>query len=490
MGCSSGRQPPAPVLHPDLDCGNSSEANTLPQDSENQNQGLNGCGEGGEGEGSVGRDPAKPPESLPTLERLAQATGGTEKSWYRCVFPFGVISLVIGMAGTGLQPPCLGSEAGAKCQRPQFLKRPLEAGNRTSQSAVRRWCWTQNADKQTREKEQNSSVLKLRARGLCAVSSHAGRQYHFVYEPKTWTEAQSYCREKYTDLATIDSVQDMNILNSMVDLSKVTTTTWRNQIWIGLQVKRDSWMWSLSNKGFYKHGETEFRNWQDGQPTSIGSGRHCTFMDESGRWNCEDCERSYKSVCMYVKGSNVTFFFINKTMTWTKAQNYCRTKYTDLASVRNMTENQKIQDLKDPEERAWIGLSRDSWKWSDGSYSSFRYWKNVDAFDNAQEQLCVTAHFEFYGMWMNMPCTLEKGFICYSLPSKRVIKVRVSKKTSGQDLNEPAVMEQMLQKLRQRLKDQGVNPDTVKLSWRKQADGKVFHKVEKKTEKKTKKTEL
>lgn len=102
MGCSSGRQPPAPVLQPDLDCVNSSEANSLPQDSENQNQALNGCGDGGDGDGSVGLDQAKPPESLPTLERLAQATGGTEKSWYRCVFPFGVISLVIGMAGTGV----------------------------------------------------------------------------------------------------------------------------------------------------------------------------------------------------------------------------------------------------------------------------------------------------------------------------------------------------------------------------------------------------
>ncbi|KAM4623326.1 uncharacterized protein ACJ7VT_004415 [Polymixia lowei] len=100
MGCSSGRQPPAPVLHPDLDCG--SDSNALPQDSENQNQGLNGCGGGG-GEGAGGgRDSARPPESLPTLERLAQATGGTEKSWYRCVFPFGVISLVIGVAGTGV----------------------------------------------------------------------------------------------------------------------------------------------------------------------------------------------------------------------------------------------------------------------------------------------------------------------------------------------------------------------------------------------------
>lgn len=105
MGCSSGRQPPAPVLHPDLDCANGSKTNALPQDFENQNQDLNGVGGGGgegEGEGSVRKDPTKPPETHPTLERLAQATGGTEKSWYRCVFPFGVISLVIGMAGTGV----------------------------------------------------------------------------------------------------------------------------------------------------------------------------------------------------------------------------------------------------------------------------------------------------------------------------------------------------------------------------------------------------
>ncbi|XP_036371909.1 transmembrane protein 100-like [Megalops cyprinoides] len=44
----------------------------------------------------------KTAEALSTVERLAQATGGTEKSWYRCVFPFGLISLVIGVAGTGV----------------------------------------------------------------------------------------------------------------------------------------------------------------------------------------------------------------------------------------------------------------------------------------------------------------------------------------------------------------------------------------------------
>ncbi|XP_028841699.1 transmembrane protein 100 [Denticeps clupeoides] len=39
---------------------------------------------------------------LSSLDRLSQATGGMEKSWYRCIFPFGVISLVIGVAGTAV----------------------------------------------------------------------------------------------------------------------------------------------------------------------------------------------------------------------------------------------------------------------------------------------------------------------------------------------------------------------------------------------------
>lgn len=39
-------------------------------------------------------------DSTATLNKLALATGGTEKSWYRCVFPFGIVSLVIGVAAT------------------------------------------------------------------------------------------------------------------------------------------------------------------------------------------------------------------------------------------------------------------------------------------------------------------------------------------------------------------------------------------------------
>ena len=52
--------------------------------------------------------------------------------------------------------------------------------------------------------------------GLSAVSSQVHRQYYFVYDQKNMTEAQ-----KYTDLATIDNMEDVKILNNTVDKSRL-----------------------------------------------------------------------------------------------------------------------------------------------------------------------------------------------------------------------------------------------------------------------------
>ncbi|XP_078413784.1 transmembrane protein 100 [Cetorhinus maximus] len=41
-------------------------------------------------------------EPVSVLERLAVTTGGTERSWYRCIFPFGLVALVVGIAVTSI----------------------------------------------------------------------------------------------------------------------------------------------------------------------------------------------------------------------------------------------------------------------------------------------------------------------------------------------------------------------------------------------------
>ena len=99
-------------------------------------------------------------------------------------------------------------------------------------------------------------------------------------------------------------------------------------------------------------------------------------------------------------------------MNWTEAQSYCREHHTDLASVRNMTENQKVADLVPARQSAWIGLFRDSWKWSDGSDSSFRYWS--DGQPEGGNQACVVSNFNKDGKWLDIPCGNNRGFICYS----------------------------------------------------------------------------
>ncbi|XP_059188537.1 putative C-type lectin domain family 20 member A [Centropristis striata] len=312
-------------------------------------------------------------------------------------------------------------------------------------------------------------LLLMAAPGLCVL-----RRYHFIFDLKTFTEAQSYCREKYTDLATIESMEDVEILNSMAETAGVSAP------WLGLYDDDDlMWRWSLSDTSFYTHGKEEFRQWGAGEPSNGGSGEHCTVIDGYGQWLDTSCTDNIQAVCSDVRGLDVTFVLTDDSMTWTEAQSYCREHHTDLASVRDMTENQKVQELVPAGGYVWIGLFRDSWKWSDGSSSSFRYW--IAGQPNSDNQDCAAADFTSSGGWWDGNCEQKYPFICYSqVTSKLVIRLRLQRKSSSLDLNDPAVMEAMLKQLQQKLKDQGLNDD-VRLSFRKQSDGKVFHKEKKKT---------
>ncbi|XP_030286572.1 macrophage mannose receptor 1-like [Sparus aurata] len=249
-------------------------------------------------------------------------------------------------------------------------------------------------------------LLVMAASGLSVVSSQVRRQYHFIKEMKTMHEAQKYCRAKYTDLATIDNMEDMNIVIDVAKKSK--------GVYIGLYDDVNSWRWSLSDTSFYKEGEAGFRQWKTGLPDNSNSLEHCALM-YNGLWDDSDCKSRRKSVCMDVRGLNVTFVLIGTLMSWTEAQRYCRDRHTDLASVRNTAENQQVKGVVPPGEQAWIGLFRDSWKWSDGSTSSFRYWSVSDGQPNGGNLACVVATIGKAGKWFNDSCEYKLPFVCYSL---------------------------------------------------------------------------
>ena len=116
-------------------------------------------------------------------------------------------------------------------------------------------------------------------------------------------------------------------------------------------------------------------------------------------------------LCGLFSGQNVKFVYINTPMNWTEAQSYCREHHSDLASVRNMSENEKIRQLIPSGQQVWIGLFRDSWKWVDGSNSSFRFWGEGQP-DRAENN-CGAVHFLGNGQWEDWHCNREMAFICY-----------------------------------------------------------------------------
>ncbi|XP_035987373.1 P-selectin-like [Fundulus heteroclitus] len=127
------------------------------------------------------------------------------------------------------------------------------------------------------------------ASALCAVSSLPAHKYHFVYEPKTWNEAQSFCREHYSDLATIHNMDDVNILNEMADSQQM-------RAWIGLY---DNWKWSGS--------DGEYRNWQSDQPTTYQAEENCVAMMPNSQWIDAPCEWLLRPVCSDGTGEESSF---------------------------------------------------------------------------------------------------------------------------------------------------------------------------------------
>ncbi|CAB1351858.1 unnamed protein product, partial [Coregonus sp. 'balchen'] len=279
---------------------------------------------------------------------------------------------------------------------------------------------------------------------------------------------ESYCRAQYTDLATVDDMEDLNRLIT-------TLNYYKNWFWIGLK-KGDSmkWQWSLADRRFYREGETEFRNWDIGTPQN----GNCAFMSTAGLWNNTSCDDQHHFICYDGKQStNLTYILIQEKKTWRDAQSYCRQNHTDLVSVRNQTENTEIdQKISLRGLPVWIGLFQDYWRWSDQSNSSFRNW--LPGWPSVNQRLnCILMSLYPYSdqtKLINKPCAYSFPFICYSpatTPTKKTAIETNRKKASPT----PEKSQLKRQVIRNKLKEQGLPADT-KLTWKKQPDGKVFNK--------------
>lgn len=89
---------------------------------------------------------------------------------------------------------------------------------------------------------------------LLTLPLGVSRECHYVQLLKTWTEAQSYCRENFVDLATIQTAEDWERVKTIMKSAD-------RLAWIGLYDDMNSWRWSIDNTYLYRAGNTEFGEW-------------------------------------------------------------------------------------------------------------------------------------------------------------------------------------------------------------------------------------
>lgn len=124
---------------------------------------------------------------------------------------------------------------------------------------------------------------------------------------------------------------------------------------------------------------------------------------------------SMQMLCIFypltVKNASNSHIFIDDSKTWREAQDHCRGTYTDLASIRSREENHHIQNMS-LSQSMWIGLFKDPWKWSDGSNSSYRFWKTNQPNNFRGDQNCTSVILNDK-KWNDQWCNISWWFVCH-----------------------------------------------------------------------------
>uniref|UniRef100_A0A3P9L1H3 C-type lectin domain-containing protein n=1 Tax=Oryzias latipes TaxID=8090 RepID=A0A3P9L1H3_ORYLA len=124
------------------------------------------------------------------------------------------------------------------------------------------------------------------------------RQYHFVSQLLNWTEAQTFCRQKYTDLATIENSEEMDQL-----MNTTLSAEYTPEFWVGLY-SEIKWRWSDGFTGNIT--DNNYNNWASQDSSNALGGQICMIAlwhdvdsthPQHYHWNDSSCSSLLPFVC-------------------------------------------------------------------------------------------------------------------------------------------------------------------------------------------------
>ncbi|XP_017316548.1 macrophage mannose receptor 1 [Ictalurus punctatus] len=306
--------------------------------------------------------------------------------------------------------------------------------------------------------------LLLCLTGFVSITLQDDRhQYYLIKNLATWSDAQSYCKSNYDNLATVQTDDDWERFNIEAESKGVPATGW-----IGLYNNVNTWY--LINNGIGVYISRSF--WAPGQPDNAGGNQACGAINASGYWLDYYCGDQKPFICYdAIQG----FVAVNSSMyTFGQTLWYCQTHHKDIASPLNETQNNELQQLAMLQGTSWIGLFRSTWKWSDSTTPTTLRWapgfpNNVDHNDN-----CASAN---NSLIVDRQCNSQFYFFCHTkyIQKTQTLKLKIK---GDKSVFDPAVQSAILQQLTLKLNDHGLSRDT-QVAWKVQQDGSIFYKKSK-----------
>ncbi|XP_035258855.1 uncharacterized protein LOC118219635 [Anguilla anguilla] len=306
---------------------------------------------------------------------------------------------------------------------------------------------------------KQSVVLLLIISGLGMPCSCLSRQFHFVNTRKNWTEARSYCREKYTDLAAIGSQEELEALMKTANVSA-------DMIWVTFYDKTKYCQMCLTNKWFNRMKLDNVTRYK------APLWRESCFQDH--------CSNVASFICY-----NDNLVLVGENKTWDEAQRYCRQHYGDLVcpSTGLLQRWVKRRTQKASTAHVWLGLwyscAPPQWLWVNGDAYGYQNWGPGNDIREYGRRGAVESGA---GRWVSLPKTERLNFICSKCEGdgrrnsagrqRLVLRVKLNISTSV-NMADPTAGEAILQQMKMQLANDGIT--RVELTWRKQKDGEIFH---------------
>ncbi|XP_026107555.1 macrophage mannose receptor 1-like [Carassius auratus] len=238
---------------------------------------------------------------------------------------------------------------------------------------------------------------------ICYNGSSKG--FIIVQEQKSWTEAQKYCRENHTDLASVRNQTENEQIQKIID-QNITSCNKDTQVWIGLH---RLWVWSDNSSSTFTH-------WKSNRPASRDTNQDdCALIDCQGIWTDEECSEKHPFVCYDEK-----LVLVRENKTWTEALRRCRDMNMDLVLVDSEQMQQRVMNVTSSasSDHVWLGLRHSCtmgiWFWVNGQTMCYDQWASdydsgLDDCDKTVRSGAIQTHDNH---WISLPETEEINFIC------------------------------------------------------------------------------